>query len=59
MSHKIRFDVINPATGKQEMFSGLFDTHKEANKWYKLHVEFWRERGKELIKTTIKKRNNF
>lgn len=50
---KIRFDTVS-AEGKQQPFTGVFQSEAEANKWYQKHSDFWRQRGRELIRVKVK-----
>ena len=44
-----RFDVISKITGKQEPFTGIFDTLKEANEWFDKYAYIWIDKGYQLI----------
>jgi len=51
---KIKYDIINSTTGKQEAWTGVFKNEKKANEWYKNHGKKWEAEGKKLIRIVLK-----
>lgn len=47
-SQKYKYNVIN-SLGKEEQWSGIFESKEEAELWYKKHGKFHEERGHELV----------
>ena len=50
---KIKYDVINVITGKQEPYTGSFKNEFESNEWYKNHGKWFESQGRKLIKVNF------
>lgn len=50
---KSRYDLLKD-NGRTEPWTGVFKNDKEADYWYKIHGQWWKEQGRKFVKVTVR-----